>query len=87
MRFFALYREAVGKGEIEVDIEEGATVASLVKRLERDFPKFKAMPSIVAVNAEYAEPERKLGEGDEVALFPPMSGGRDVSDNRGSHLP
>lgn len=75
VRFFALYREAVGKGEVEVEVGERATVASLLEKLERDFPKFKAGPSIVAVNAEYAEPEHRLGEGDEVALLPPMSGG------------
>jgi sulfur-carrier protein len=28
-----------------------------------------------AVNGEYAEPRHPVGEGDEVALIPPVSGG------------
>ena len=74
VRFFARYRELVGKDKIEMEVEEGATVASLKKRLEKEFPELGGI-DLVAINNEYVEPEYRLREGDEVALLPPLSGG------------
>lgn len=74
---FALYREVVGKSELELEVEEGITVARLIKRLEQEFPQLKEFSEnlIVAVNAEYVERDYPLQPGDEVALVPPVSGG------------
>lgn len=36
----------------------------------------------VAVNREYASPDAALGDGDEVALLPPVSGGCFAHDER-----
>ncbi len=75
--FFAAYRERAGRGSAVVQLPEGATVADLSREVRRLFPRL-APPEVklvVAVNAEYAEPELKLGHGDEVCLIPPVSGG------------
>ena len=76
-RLFALYREVVGKSEIELEVEEGITVARLIGVLEQEFPQLKAFSDnlIVAVNAEYVGRDFPLKPGDEVALVPPVSGG------------
>ena len=75
VKFFARYREIVGDAEIEVEIDNGATVAGLIAKLVGKYPGFPADPYMVAVNAEYVEPDTILHEGDEAAFFPPFSGG------------
>ena len=76
-RFFALYRELIGSGELEIEVVEGITVAGLKEKVTRDFPQLQghAHSLIMAVNSEYAEPDVKLSPGDEIAFLPPLSGG------------
>lgn len=75
VRLFATYREKVGRGELEMEVEEGATIGALAQRLEKDFPQLRLRPLIAALNSQYVEPDALLREGDEVAFLPPMSGG------------
>jgi molybdopterin synthase sulfur carrier subunit len=75
VKFFARYRDIVGKSEIEVELGDGSTVASLIAKLSDQYTDFPADPSMVAVNAEYVDNEVTLSKGDEVAFFPPFSGG------------
>jgi molybdopterin converting factor subunit 1 len=77
VRFFALYRERAGLNESPFDLPEDATVADLTDEVRRRFPTL-APPQVnivVAVNADYAEPETVLKPGDDVCLIPPVSGG------------
>jgi len=80
VELFAGLREVVGQREIEVDLPEGASVGDLREGLARDLPKLAPfLPSLVcAVNQEYRSQEYLLQDGDEVALIPPISGGRYV---------
>ena len=75
VKLFARYREIVGDSEVEIEIDNGATVVSLIAKLVEKYPDFPTDPYMVAVNAEYVEPDMILHEGDEVAFFPPFSGG------------
>jgi molybdopterin synthase catalytic subunit len=69
VRLFAGLRERAGWSEREL---EAATVADVWPALELgDEPD----GLLYAVNREYAERERELRDGDEVALIPPVSGG------------
>lgn len=77
VRFFAIYRERAKRSLFPLDLPEGATVADLTAEVRRHFPNL-APPEVqivVAVNAEYAEPDVILHQGDEVCLIPPVSGG------------
>ena len=77
VRLFALYRERAGSGTIPVAVQEGATVADLTAEVRRLLPNL-APPEVnivVAVNADYAEPDVVLQHGDDVCLIPPVSGG------------
>ncbi len=61
----------------QVTLTEGATVGDLTAEVRRQFPML-APPQVqivVAVNADYAEPETVLRPGDDVCLIPPVSGG------------
>jgi molybdopterin synthase catalytic subunit len=72
VRLFAALRERAGTGERELELVEGARVEDVWAELG-----LGAEPAglAYAVNREYAERERALADGDEVALIPPVSGG------------
>jgi molybdopterin synthase sulfur carrier subunit len=74
VKYFASLRERMGCEEQTVEIDaDSMTVADLWdKYLSSD-----AMPSnvLVAVNMEYTDPSHTLKDGDEVAFFPPVTGG------------
>jgi molybdopterin converting factor subunit 1 len=77
VRLFARLRDLVGAGELRRNIEGGATVASVWDALVREYPDIApyAQSMSCAVNADYARMTTPLGEGDEVAFLPPVSGG------------
>ena len=77
VRLFALYRERAGTREFSLELPVGATVADLTDAVRERYPRL-APPEVkivVAVNADYAEPEDVLKPGDDVCLIPPVSGG------------
>lgn len=77
VRFFASLREAAGRERVVYRLREGATVEELMAALRAEMPRLEAGigRARVAVNRRYAGGEARLAEGDEVALFPPVSGG------------
>ena len=77
VRLFALYRERAGVREFPIVLPHGATVADLTDAVRVLYPRL-APPDVkivVAVNADYADPEDVLNAGDDVCLIPPVSGG------------
>lgn len=82
VRLFAGVREAVGQREIVLEVAEGTTADQLLDRVAERHPQIAPLRAslLVACNREYAEGGRVLAEGDEVALIPPVSGGRDCYD-------
>lgn len=77
LKFFASYREVIGKKEMELDLKEGKRLADLLQHLYKKYPRLEAFKEgiICSINKEYAPLDAKLKEGDEVALLPPVSGG------------
>lgn len=77
VRLFAAYREAVGRGEINLEVEGAVSPLDLWRRLGKKHPPLLEFgySLLVAVNGEYAPLDRPLKEGDEVAFIPPVSGG------------
>jgi MoaE-MoaD fusion protein len=72
VKLFAGLRERAGTGEQRVELPEGATAGDVWSALGLG----EEPPGLLyAVNKEYAERDRPLAEGDEVALIPPVSGG------------
>jgi MoaE-MoaD fusion protein len=69
VKLFAGLRERAGWGEREL---EAASVAEVWPQLELGE---EPAGLLYAVNQEYAERDRELAEGDEVAVIPPVSGG------------
>jgi molybdopterin converting factor subunit 1 len=76
VQLFASLKEHLGDS-IVLEVPEPVTVASLLQHFAAAHPRFKtALPSLnVAVDLNYARPEDPIGPGQEVAIFPPVSGG------------
>ncbi|MFT5395729.1 MAG: molybdopterin synthase sulfur carrier subunit [Gammaproteobacteria bacterium] len=74
VKYFASLREVIGEANSVIDIEEGSSVESLwqsiIKRKNIEFDNV-----MMAVNMEYVKSEHQLKTGDEVAFFPPVTGG------------
>ena len=77
VRFFAIYRERAARSSHELVLPEGATVADMTIEIRKIFPRLAPteVNIVVAVNADYAEPDVLLHQGDDVCLIPPVSGG------------
>jgi len=79
--YFAWLRAKIGIAEETVDLPPGvATVGTLLDWLKRRGPGFaealKDLSAVrVAVNQDYVPTSHPLKPGDEVALFPPVTGG------------
>lgn len=78
--YFAKLREAVQCAEETLTLADKneLTVAELITHLQaRDETWHAALSESIkcAVNQEFAEPSAALHNGDEVALFPPVTGG------------
>ncbi|GAB4369830.1 MAG: molybdopterin converting factor subunit 1 [Kiloniellaceae bacterium] len=79
--YFAWLKTKTGMAEEDVALPEGvATVGELLNWLEGRGANFADALSDrgairVAVNQSYAKPGDPVGPNDEVALFPPVTGG------------
>ncbi|MSP94358.1 MAG: molybdopterin converting factor subunit 1 [Alphaproteobacteria bacterium] len=77
--YFAWLRQKIGRSEETLDVP-AANVAGLIDHLRARGPGYEAafrdMKSIrCAVNQEHVGLDAKLGPNDEVAFFPPVTGG------------
>lgn len=75
--FFATLADIAGVHEITLESAGLSDVNSVFLRSARDFPALQAHRSSIlfAVNSEFARSDAPVHDGDEVALFPPVSGG------------
>jgi molybdopterin converting factor subunit 1 len=74
LRFFAALREHLGTRAART-VAAGTTAGALWQALVAEHPAVGAIQVRLAVNERYVESSHRLEEGDEVAFFPPVSGG------------
>ena len=77
VRLFASLGDTVGRRSLTMDFPDPRTVAGVFEKLTLQWPEVEFLRSslLIAVNYEYANWDTSLKEGDEVAFFPPMTGG------------
>ena len=76
-RLFARLRELAGTDTESVELRVGATVADVYDALRKLHPSLDPNRESVraALNAEFADWNATVADGDEVAFVPPVSGG------------
>jgi molybdopterin converting factor subunit 1 len=75
--YFAALRLRVGIRQEQLELAAGSRVSDLLTALQKRHADLgEALPStLISINREYASRDEVLHDGDEVALFPPVSGG------------
>ena len=73
VKYFASMRDTMGRADETVEVNDGATVTDVWSKVSKD-----SLPenTLIAVNMEYTDANHVLTEGDELALFPPVTGGQ-----------
>ncbi|TQV76927.1 MoaD/ThiS family protein [Aliikangiella marina] len=79
--FFASFKERLGVSDIEIIIDEGSSLSDLCEQLaargEQWQTLFAEAEKLIkaSINHEMADLSDCLADGDEVAFFPPVTGG------------
>jgi len=72
VKFFASLRDELGREEAQIEYVSGMKVVDIWRQVAGNEPMGHVL---AAVNMEYARPETGINDGDEVAFFPPVTGG------------
>lgn len=77
VRLFASYKELLGEEEIKMEFDEGATVGDALDLLKQTYPALatQGYSPLTACNLKHVSKRHVLEDGDELAIFPPVSGG------------
>ena len=75
--YFATLRDLIGQRKEKLEVPDGSTVGDLKTRLGERGERIALALNVAlfSINREYAFAEEMLHEGDEVGVFPPVSGG------------
>lgn len=78
--YFAKYREAAGRAGDELNIQQPLTMAQLIEQVkslhdETFLTAISQDQMLTALNQEMVESDVLVHPGDEVAIFPPVTGG------------
>jgi len=77
IRLFATLKDRAGKNRIQITVSSPATVKTVLDAVAIAYPALEPSlaTTLVSVNKEFAFAETAVSESDEIALFPPVSGG------------
>lgn len=75
--FFGAARDAAGQSQVELVLSSGPTAGQAREEILQQYPELRRFGRslLFAVNQEYALADREVKDGDELAVFPPVSGG------------
>ncbi len=73
VRYFASLKESIGRSEDELILTGPLTVYGVWQQANPD--KDKPIQALAAVNMDYVDWNCPVSDGDEVAFFPPVTGG------------
>src|SRR5712691_9220235 len=77
VRLFARYREEAGRDSLDLELPDGGTVERAWEAVTRQLPALGPYRpfTLFALRNDYVDADHPLGDGDELCLFPPVSGG------------
>jgi MoaE-MoaD fusion protein len=72
-----MLRDIVGRQEEEIEVEAGSCLGWIFERYANQFPRLGELKSsiVLARNHQFSDRSVVIGEGDEIAFLPPVSGG------------
>jgi molybdopterin synthase sulfur carrier subunit len=74
--YYGQFRDITGLSEEEIEAKDGVTVVELRDQVREKHPRIAAKREIlVAINNSFAPLETVIKQDDQVAFFPPVSGG------------
>jgi MoaE-MoaD fusion protein len=73
--FFGMLKDLAARASDSLTLPEDATLGDVLQHYEQAIPRDLRASLAMSVNQEYAAPDARLRDGDEVALLPPVSGG------------
>ncbi len=75
--FFGAARDVVGQREVMLSLNGPAKASGALEQVLEVYPALRRFGRslLIAINEEYAPADREVHSGDELALFPPVSGG------------
>ena len=73
VKFFASLRETVGRESTSIEATPELTVQGVwdIVTSTAEYP----VNTLCAINMDYAQPDDDVKDGDEIAFFPPVTGG------------
>lgn len=73
VKFFASLREQVGQSDVSINCDDALTALQVWQQASQQ----QNMPDniLCAINMEYVAQNTIVNDGDEVAFFPPVTGG------------
>lgn len=77
MLFFGILKDVVGRAEDVLELDPGAQAGTVFEHYAHEFPRLREMERsiVLARNQQFAGRSETIGDGDEIALLPPVSGG------------
>jgi molybdopterin synthase catalytic subunit len=89
IRLFATLKDRAGQSQITVVVPEPATVQTVLESVTTAYPTLTEglKSSIVSVNKAFAMLDTAVQPHDEIAIFPPVSGGSETKNAPQSALP
>jgi molybdopterin converting factor small subunit len=75
VHFFGATADWTGSRKLDVSVDENTTVADVLNQLTVKYSSLKDRTLKLAINQHYASGDETVRDGDELAVFTPVSGG------------